>query len=228
MITKRASQPVMADSHPPPTAGPAPASLAVSCVRALMERHGLPKYRQSAWLADAIGLSYAQAHRRMNGTSPWSLEDLAQVAGLFGESLADLVGLGLPQSSVPAVMNRRQRSRRVSVVARRSSRQAGPRVGRRRQNLRGLGRGAGDGSDRWRRLQDRANRGEADRGSKKGHRGAGRRPGPDQLDLRSLPGERLRRETVLQDCRSALGHRFATVRRATSSTGSSARKARSS
>jgi len=70
-----------------------------------MERHGLPKYRQSAWLADAIGLSYAQAHRRMNGTSPWSLEDLAQVAGLFGESLVDLVSLGLPQSSVPAVIN---------------------------------------------------------------------------------------------------------------------------
>ena len=70
-----------------------------------MERHGLPKYRQSAWLADAIGLSYAQAHRRMNGTSPWSLEDLAQVAGLFGETLGDLVSLGLPQESVPAVMN---------------------------------------------------------------------------------------------------------------------------
>jgi ActR/RegA family two-component response regulator len=70
-----------------------------------MERHGLPKYRQSAWLADAIGLSYAQAHRRLNGTSPWSLEDLAQVAGLFGESLADLVTLGLPQTSVPAVMS---------------------------------------------------------------------------------------------------------------------------
>ncbi|HSC65750.1 MAG TPA: helix-turn-helix domain-containing protein [Caldimonas sp.] len=94
----------MNDSHasPPATARP---SLAVSCVRALMERHGLPKYRQSAWLAEAIGLSYAQAHRRMNGTSPWSLEDLAQVAGLFGESLVDLVSLGLPQSSVPAVMN---------------------------------------------------------------------------------------------------------------------------
>jgi ActR/RegA family two-component response regulator len=95
----------MTDSRPPSPPGPAPASLAVSCVRALMERHGLPKYRQSAWLAEAIGLSYAQAHRRMNGTSPWSLEDLAQVAGLFGESLVDLVALGLPQSSVPAVMN---------------------------------------------------------------------------------------------------------------------------
>ncbi len=30
-----------------------PPSLAVASVRAAMERHGLPKYRQSAWLADA-------------------------------------------------------------------------------------------------------------------------------------------------------------------------------
>ena len=95
----------MTDSPSVVPATPASPSLAVSCVRALMERHGLPKYRQSAWLADAVGLSYAQAHRRMNGTSPWSLEDLAQVAGLFGETLVDLVSLGLPQSSVPAVMN---------------------------------------------------------------------------------------------------------------------------
>ena len=95
----------MADSAVAVAAGATPTSLAVSCVRALMERHGLPKYRQSAWLADAIGLSYAQARRRLNGTSPWSLEDLAQVAGLFGESLADLVTLGLPQTSVPAVMS---------------------------------------------------------------------------------------------------------------------------
>src|SRR6476646_238830 len=105
MITKRANHSGLADSQPPPTTGRAPPSLAVSCVRALMERHGLPKYRQSAWLAEAIGLSYVQAHRRMSGTSPWSLEDLAQVAGLFGESLVDLVSLGLPQSSVPAVIN---------------------------------------------------------------------------------------------------------------------------
>jgi len=95
----------MTEEQPPPAPSPAQPSMAVSCVRALMERHGLPKYRQSAWLAEAIGLSYAQAHRRMNGTSPWSLEDLSQVAGLFGESLADVVSLGLPQSSVAGVMN---------------------------------------------------------------------------------------------------------------------------
>jgi len=50
----------MTDSPSPTPAAPAPTSLAVSCVRALMERHGLPKYRQSAWLAEAIGLSYAR------------------------------------------------------------------------------------------------------------------------------------------------------------------------
>jgi hypothetical protein len=56
-----------------------------------MDRHGLPRYRHSAWLADATGLSYSQAHRRMNGTSPWSLEEVERVAALFGESLAQLL-----------------------------------------------------------------------------------------------------------------------------------------
>ena len=80
-------------------------TLAVACVRALMERHGLPKYRQSAWLADAMGLSYSQAHRRMTGASPWSLEDLARVAALFGETLPDLVSVGQRQATVSAVMS---------------------------------------------------------------------------------------------------------------------------
>jgi len=85
--------------------GDATPSLAVACVRALMERHGLPKYRQSAWLADAMGLSYSQAHRRMTGASPWTLEDLAKVAALFGETLADVVAATQPGASVPGTMN---------------------------------------------------------------------------------------------------------------------------
>ena len=32
-----------------------PVPLAVQCVRSLMDRHGLPRYRQSAWLANAVG-----------------------------------------------------------------------------------------------------------------------------------------------------------------------------
>jgi ActR/RegA family two-component response regulator len=85
--------------------GDATPSLAVACVRALMERHGLPKYRQSAWLADAMGLSYSQAHRRMTGASPWTLEDVAKVAALFGETLADVVAATQPGASVPGTMN---------------------------------------------------------------------------------------------------------------------------
>ena len=79
--------------------------MAVASIRALMERHGLPKYRQSAWLADATGLSYSQAHRRMTGASPWSLEDIARVASLFGESLADVVSAGQPRASVLGVVS---------------------------------------------------------------------------------------------------------------------------
>jgi len=93
--------------EPVPTAGDpadeAP-SLAVRCVRALMERHGLPKYRQSAWLAGATGLSYAQAHRRMNGAASWTLEELERVAKLFGETLADAVAMIESQATVPAML----------------------------------------------------------------------------------------------------------------------------
>lgn len=80
------------------------ASLAVRCVRALMERHGLPKYRQSPWLADALGLSYSQAHRRMTGASSWTLEDLERVGALFGESLVQVVMLNPEQGFVPGAM----------------------------------------------------------------------------------------------------------------------------
>src|SRR3954454_15461470 len=89
---------------PPPASGPEPTSLAVACVRSLLERHGLPRYRQSAWLADAMGLSYSQAHRRMSGASPWTLEDLAKVAALFGETLADVVSTLEPGGAVAGTM----------------------------------------------------------------------------------------------------------------------------
>ena len=88
---------------PPPPAESVPL-LAVRCVRALLDRHGLPKYRQSAWLADAIGLSYAQAHRKMNGGAAWSLEELERVGALLGESLAEVVAPGTPQGSVSATL----------------------------------------------------------------------------------------------------------------------------
>ncbi len=57
------------------------------------KKHGLRKYRQAPWLAEALGISYSQAHRRMNGSSPWQLEDLERVANLCGETTAQLVTL---------------------------------------------------------------------------------------------------------------------------------------
>ena len=78
--------------------------LAVVYARSLLERQGLAKYRHSSWLANALGLSYAQAHRRLNGTSPWSLEDLAQLASMFGESLSDLFAAAESQTAVTALL----------------------------------------------------------------------------------------------------------------------------
>ena len=71
----------------------------------MLERHGLPKYRQSAWLADAIGLSYAQAHRKMNGAAAWTLEELERVGALLGESLADVVAPGGTEGSVSGMLS---------------------------------------------------------------------------------------------------------------------------
>jgi CheY-like chemotaxis protein len=89
----------------PPVPTESAGLLAVRCVRALLERHGLPKYRQSAWLADAIGLSYAQAHRKMNGAAAWTLEELERVGALLGESLADVVAPGGIEGSVSGVLS---------------------------------------------------------------------------------------------------------------------------
>src|SRR5665213_997172 len=87
-----------------PSAPDEASSRAVVSVRALMERHGLPKYRQSAWLASATGLSYSQAHRKMNGGSGWTLEELERVGELFGETLAEVIAFGQGAGSVHGVM----------------------------------------------------------------------------------------------------------------------------
>src|SRR3982750_1606434 len=94
----------MAEPVRPSSSHDDPTTLAVRCVRALMERHGLPKYRQSAWLAGATRVSYAPGHRGMTGGAAWALEDIEQGASLFGESLADVVTMGRAHGAVPAVM----------------------------------------------------------------------------------------------------------------------------
>ena len=67
-------------------------SLAATCIRALLDRAGLPRHRHSAHIAGLLKLSYHQAHRRLTGIAPWSLEELQAVAAHHGETLVDLFG----------------------------------------------------------------------------------------------------------------------------------------
>ena len=69
-----------------------PESLAALCIRALLDRASLPRHRHSAHVAGLLKLSYHQAHRRMTGSAPWSLEELQGVAAHHGETLVDLFG----------------------------------------------------------------------------------------------------------------------------------------
>ena len=67
-------------------------SLAALCIRGLLDRASLPRHRHSAHIAGLLKLSYHQAHRRMTGSAPWSLEELQAVAAHHGETLVDLLG----------------------------------------------------------------------------------------------------------------------------------------
>ena len=113
--------------------------LAVRCVRALLERHGLPKYRQSAWIADAMGLSYAQAHRRMNGAASWTLEDLERLA----TPLRGIAGGGREFRRSPRLGTGADATRRLErslrALARRGTAQSRSRQRRRGPHRRGLG-----------------------------------------------------------------------------------------
>ena len=70
----------------------AQSSLAALCIRSLLDRASLPRHRHSAHIAGLLKLSYHQAHRRMTGSAPWSLEELQAVAANHGETLVDLFG----------------------------------------------------------------------------------------------------------------------------------------
>ena len=65
--------------------------LAARSVRALLQRHGIPRHRQAPMLAEILGVPYRQAHRKLGGQVSWSLEEQQTVARRFGETLADMV-----------------------------------------------------------------------------------------------------------------------------------------
>ena len=91
-------------SGPDPQRADAPASLAAQCVRTLLDRAALPRHRHSAHIAGLLNLSYHQAHRRLSGIAPWSIEELQAVAAHHGETLVDLFGDQKSADYEPAVL----------------------------------------------------------------------------------------------------------------------------
>lgn len=59
-------------------------------VRALMERRGIPKRRQCKELTHILQLSFSQAHRKLTGISPWTLDQLRKISDHFHEPLSML------------------------------------------------------------------------------------------------------------------------------------------
>lgn len=72
---------------PADTNFPLGSQLAVS----LLRRHGIASHKHSTTIRDVLGLSYSQAHRKINGDSPWTPEELEMLARHFGDTFASMV-----------------------------------------------------------------------------------------------------------------------------------------
>jgi len=78
---------------------------AAQAVRALLDRHGIAKHRQSAFVGEFFNLSRAAAHRRVHSTAAWTLEELQAIAEKFGESLPEMLGGGRSQGGTRATLH---------------------------------------------------------------------------------------------------------------------------
>ncbi|MBI0329942.1 helix-turn-helix domain-containing protein [Burkholderia plantarii] len=68
-------------------------SLAVAeRVRELMSRNGIGKRQQTTELCRILDLSFSQGHRKLRGSSPWTLSQIRKVAEAYGEPAAQLFG----------------------------------------------------------------------------------------------------------------------------------------
>jgi hypothetical protein len=65
--------------------------LVANCVAQLMERHQIPRQKHAGTLAKTLGLSFAQANRKMRGLSNWTFIELKQIANAFDEPITVLV-----------------------------------------------------------------------------------------------------------------------------------------
>ncbi|PTB20211.1 hypothetical protein C9I57_14090 [Trinickia symbiotica] len=76
-------------------------SLAVAeRVRALMTKRGIAKRQQTTELCRILELSFSQGHRKLRGSSPWTLAQIRKVAEAFNEPAAQLVGMAQDEPGV--------------------------------------------------------------------------------------------------------------------------------
>src|SRR5690554_5214867 len=98
----KSAPPAAAPSDGPEAAGPttsadlapqAPSgsSNAAQLVRALLERHGIPRHRHSSFVGEFFGLSRAASYLRVNKSSAWTLDEFQALADRFGEPLAQVL-----------------------------------------------------------------------------------------------------------------------------------------
>lgn len=81
-----------------------PLSRAAQTVRALLERHGIPKHRHSSFVGEFFNLSRAAAHQRVSRSTAWTLEELQALGERFGETLAEMLNAGGASDGIRATL----------------------------------------------------------------------------------------------------------------------------
>lgn len=78
--------------------------LGTSYVNNLLSRHGVPERERSKLVQKILNVNYHPANRRMNGSIPWTIEELDLLAAYFQESLADVTMAVNLKNSQPATL----------------------------------------------------------------------------------------------------------------------------
>jgi len=73
-------------------------------IMALLDRHGVPERRRNTTLEAAAGMKYQQVRRRMNGETPWNVDEIKRLASHFGEPVFKLLGALVDDAGQPAML----------------------------------------------------------------------------------------------------------------------------
>lgn len=74
-------------------------------IEGLLDRHGVGERQRVRVLELALGLSYAQARRRLLGEAPWTIDDLKRLADHFREPVVPIVAAFLREPGKPATLS---------------------------------------------------------------------------------------------------------------------------